>query len=100
MNFGKGGLMKKYTWIDTLKEVLKELSIIPLFALFLAIVLLIAYLLPAGLLKFIPFEVFCALVFIAIFGVLYAIFNIVVVIQKTRAKKGQTTKDKDEHSNL
>ena len=53
--------MKKYTWIDTLKELLKELSIIPLFALLLAIILLIGYLLPDGLLKNLPFEVLCVL---------------------------------------
>ena len=92
--------MKKYTWIDTLKELLKELSIIPLFALFLAIIILIGYLLPDGLLKNLPFEVLCVLGVIVILGVLYAICGIVVRIQKIRAKKGKTTLDKDKNSDL
>ena len=92
--------MKKYTWINTLKELLKELSIIPLFALFLAIILLIGYLLPDGLLKNLPFEVLCVLGVIVILGVLYAICGIVVRIQKIRAKKGKTTLDKDKNSDL
>ena len=92
--------MKKYTWIDTLKELLKELSIIPLFALFLAIILLIGYLLPDGLLKNLPFEVLCVLGVIVILGVLYAIYGIVALIQKNRAKKNKTTLDKDKSSDL
>ena len=80
--------MKKTTWIDTLKE----LSIIPLFALFLAIVLLIGYLLPDGLLKNLPFEVLCVLGVIVILGVLYAICGIAVRIRKIRAKKGKTVR--------
>ena len=95
-----GELMKKNTWIDTLKELLKELSIIPLFALFLAIILLIGYLLPDGLLKNLPFEVLCVLGVIVILGVLYAICGIVARIQKIRAKKSKTTLDKDKSSDL
>ena len=92
--------MKKNTWIDTLKELLKELSIIPLFALFLAIILLIGYLLPDGLLKNLPFEVLCVLGVIVILGILYAICCIVARIQKIRAKKNKTTLDKDKSSDL
>ena len=92
--------MKKYTWIDTLKELLKELSIILLFALLLAIILLIGYLLPDGLLKNLPFEVLCVLGVIVILGVLYAICGIAVRIRKIRAKKGKTTPDKDKSSDL
>ena len=92
--------MKKNTWIDTLKELLKELSIIPLFALFLAIILLIGYLLPDGLLKNLTFEVLCVLGVIVILGVLYAICGIVARIQKIRAKKNKTTLDKDKNSDL
>ena len=92
--------MKKNTWIDTLKELLKELSIIPLFALFLAIILLIGYLLPDGLLKNIPFEVLCVLGVIVILGVLYSICGIVTLIQKIRAKKNKITPDKDKSSDL
>ena len=92
--------MKKKTWIDTLKELLKELSIIPLFALFLAIILLIGYLLPDGLLKNLPFEVLCVLGVIVILGVLYAICGIVARIQKIRAKKNKITLDKDKSSDL
>ena len=92
--------MKKYTWIDTLKELLKELSIIPLFALLLAIILLIGYLLPDGLLKNLPFEVLCVLGVIVILGVLYAICGIVARIQKIRAKKNKITLDKDKSSDL
>ena len=92
--------MKKNTWIDTLNELLKELSIIPLFALFLAIILLIGYLLPDGLLKNLPFEVLCVLGVIVILGVLYAICGIVARIQKIRAKKNKITLDKDKSSDL
>ena len=92
--------MKKNTWIDTLKELLKELSIIPLLALFLAIVLLIGYLLPDGLAKNLPFEVLCVLGVIVILGVLYVICGIVALIQKIRAKKNKTTPDKDKSSDL
>ena len=92
--------MKKNTWIDTLKELLKELSTIPLFALFLAIILLIGYLLPDGLLKNLPFEVLCVLGVIVILGVLYVICGIVARIQKIRAKKNKTTLDKDKSSDL
>ena len=92
--------MKKYTWIDTLKELLKELSIILLFALLLAIILLIGYLLPDGLLKNLPFEVLCVLGVIVILGVLYAICGIVARIQKIRAKKNKITLDKDKSSDL
>ena len=90
--------MKKNTW--TLKELLKELSIIPLFALFLAIILLIGYLLPYGLLKNLPFEVLCVLGAIVILGVLYAICGVVALIQKIRAKKNKITLDKDKSSDL
>ena len=92
--------MKKYTWIDTLKELLKELSIIPWFTLFLAIILLMGYLLPDGLLKHLPFEALCVLGVIVILGVLYAICGIVALIQKIRAKKNKTTLDKDKNSDL
>ena len=92
--------MKKNTWIDTLKELLIELSIIPLLALFLAIVVLIGYLLPDGLLKNLPFEVLCVLGVIVILGVLYAICGIVARIQKIRAKKNKITLDKDKSSDL
>ena len=92
--------MKKNTWIDTLKELLKELSIIPLFTLFLAIILLVGYLLPDSLLKNLPFEVLCVLGVIVILGVLYAICGIVARIQKIRAKKNKITLDKDKSSDL
>jgi len=92
--------MKKNTWIDTLKELLIELSIIPLLALFLAIVVLIGYLLPDGLLKNLPFEALCVLGVIVILGVLYAICGIVALIQKIRAKKNKITPDKDKSSDL
>ena len=92
--------MKKNTWIDTLKELLKELSIIPLFALFLAIILLIGHFLPDGLVKNLPFEVLCVLGVIVILGVLYVICGIVALIQKIRAKKNKITLDKDKNSDL
>ena len=91
--------MKKNTWIDTLKELLKELSIIPLFALFLAIILLIGYLLPDSILKHLPFEVLCVLGVVVILGILYAIAGIVAIIQKIRAKKDKSTKDEKQRSN-
>ena len=91
--------MKKNKRIDTLKELLKELSIIPLFALFLAIILLIGYLLPDSILKHLPFEVLCVLGVVVILGILYAIAGIVAIIQKIRAKKDKSTKDEKQRSN-
>ena len=87
--------MKKHTWVDTLKELLKELSVIPLFALFLSVAILVGLLLPDGFLKNLPIEVLFVLAVIVILAVLYAISGIVMVIQKIKAKRGQDVKDAD-----
>ena len=91
--------MKKNKRIDTLKEILKELSIIPLLFGLLAIIGLVGYLLPDSILKNLPFEVLCVLGVIVILGILYAIAGIVAIIQKNRAKKDKSTKDEKQRSN-
>ena len=91
--------MKKNKRIDTLKEILKELSIIPLFFGFLAIIVLLGYLLPDSILKNLSFEVLCVLGVVVILGILYAIAGIVEIIQKIRAKKNKSTKDEKQRSN-
>ena len=91
--------MKKNKRIDTLKEILKELSTIPLLFGLLAIIGLVGYLLPDSILKNLPFEVLCVLGVIVILGILYAIAGIVAIIQKNRAKKDKSTKDEKQRSN-
>ena len=91
--------MKKNKRIDALKEILKELSTIPLLFGLLAIIGLVGYLLPDSILKDLPFEVLCVLGVIVILGILYAIAGIVAIIQKNRAKKDKSTKDEKQRSN-
>ena len=91
--------MKKNKRIDTLKEILTELSTIPLLFGLLAIIGLVGYLLPDSILKNLPFEVLCVLGVIVILGILYAIAGIVAIIQKNRAKKDKSTKDEKQRSN-
>ena len=91
--------MKKNKRIDTLKEILKELSTIPVLFGLLAIIGLVGYLLPDSILKNLPFEVLCVLGVVVILGILYAIAGIVAIIQKNRAKKDKSTKDEKQRSN-
>ena len=86
--------MKRNKRIDTLKEILKEISIIPLLFLFLAIIVLIVYLLPNSISKNLPFEVLCILGIIVILGILYAIAGTLTIIKKSeqRQKKPQKMK--------
>ncbi|MBR3751496.1 MAG: hypothetical protein IKK58_06955 [Clostridia bacterium] len=79
--------MKKHPRSDTLKEVLKELSVIPLLVLFLSISLLIGYLLPDSFLKGSPIEALYLLTAIIILTVLYTISGIIGAIQKIKARK-------------
>ena len=90
--------MKRHTWIHTFKEILKELSVIPLIALFLAIIVLVGYLLPDSILKNLPFEVLGVLGIMVVLGVLYAIAGIVTSISKMKAKKDKAAKDERERS--
>ena len=91
--------MKKNKRIDTLKEILKELSTIPVLFGLLAIIGLVGCLLPDSILKNLPFEVLCVLGVVVILGILYAIAGIVAIIQKNRAKKDKSTKDEKQRSN-
>ena len=91
--------MKKNKRIDTLKEILKELSTIPMLFGLLAIIGLVGYLLPDSILKNLPFEVLCVLGVVVLLGILYAIAGIVAIIQKNRAKKDKSTKDEKQRSN-
>ena len=88
-------LMKKNKRIDTLKEILKELSTIPVLFGLLAIIGLVGYLLPDSILKNLPFEVLCVLGAVVILGILYAIAGILAIIQKNGAKKDKSTKDEE-----
>ena len=78
--------MKKHKWLNTLKEILKELSIIPIFCVFLAIALLIAFLLPDNFFDIFPTEVMFVFAAVAILAVLYAIAGIVTLIRKIKKK--------------
>ena len=89
---------KKITKKETLKEILKELSVIPAFLVFMAIVALIAYLLPNSIVENLPFEAFCAIGIVAILVFLYVIAGVFAIIQKVRAKKVCAAKEKDESS--
>lgn len=81
--------MKKV--VSLLKEVLKELSVMPIFSLFLAVLVGLGLCLPQSFLKQLPFEVFCILAAVAILAMLYTMAGIVTVMQKLRKQR----KDKD-----
>lgn len=73
--------------LDKMKEILKELSVIPLFFAFLAVVLLIGWILPDGLVKLLPFELLMFLGVLAVLALLYIISAVVSVIQKIKSRK-------------
>lgn len=79
--------MKKTS--NSLKEILKELSVIPIFFVFLAFVLLMAWLLPDGFVKTLPFEALVAIAVLVILAVLYIVSGIIALIKKYHSKKSQ-----------
>ena len=85
--------MKKHKWFHTLKEFLAELSVIPIFCIFLAIAIAIYFALPEGFFDIFPAEALIVLAVVAILAFLYAIAGIVSIVQKI--KERNKTKDVD-----
>ena len=85
--------MKKHKWFHTLKEFLAELSVIPIFCIFLAIAIAIGFALPDGFFDIFPTEAIFVLAVVAILAFLYAIAGVVTVVKKL--KKRNENKDED-----
>lgn len=85
--------MKKHKWFHTLKEILAELSVIPIFCIFLAVAIAIGFALPDGFFDIFPIEAIFVLAVVAILALLYAVAGVVTVVQK--AKKRCKSKDED-----
>ena len=86
--------MKKHKWFHTLKEFLAELSVIPIFCIFLAIAIAIGFALPDGFFDIFPAEALIVLAVVAILAFLYAIAGVVTVVQKI-IKRGKNKDDSD-----
>ena len=84
--------MKNHNRFQTLKEFLAELSVIPIFCLFLAIAIAIGFVLPDGFLKIFPAEAVFVLAAVAILALLYAIAGIVTVFQKIKERNNSNRK--------
>ena len=84
--------MKKHNRFQTLKEFLAELSVIPIFCLFLAVAIAIGFVLPDGFLKIFPAEAVFVLAAVAILALLYAIAGIVTVFQKIKERNNSNRK--------
>ena len=76
--------MKKRKWYKTLKEILAELSVIPIFCIFLAVAIAIGFVLPNGFFDNFPVEAIFVLAAVAILALLYAVAGVVTVIQKIK----------------
>ena len=85
--------MKERKWYKTLKEILAELSVIPIFCIFLALATAIGFVLPGGFFDIFPIEAIFVLAVVAILSLLYAIAGVVTVVQKV--KKRCKSKDED-----
>ena len=85
--------MKKHKWFQTLKEILAELSVIPIFCVFLAVATVIVFVLPDGFFDIFPVEAIFVLAVVAILAILYAIACVVTVVQ--RIKKRSENKNDD-----
>ena len=84
--------MKKYKWFHTLKEILAELSVIPIFCIFLALAIAIGFALPDGFFDIFPIEAIFVLAVVAILALLYAIAGIVTVFQKIKERNNSNRK--------
>ena len=78
----------RYTWIDGMKEVLKELLVVVLYFGICIVALIICALLPIDFAE-LPFEVLMILAVAAILAILYMIAAIVTIIIKIKAKVKQ-----------
>ena len=85
--------MKERKLFQTLKEILAELSVIPIFCIFLTVATAIGFVLPGGFFDIFPIEAIFVLAVVAILALLYAIAGVVTVVQKI--KKRSESKDKD-----
>ena len=85
--------MKKRKWFKTLKEILAELSVIPIFCIFLVVAIAIYFALPDGFFDIFPVEAIFVLAVVAILAILYAIACVVTVVQ--RIKKRSENKNDD-----
>ena len=86
--------MKKHKWFHTLKEILAELSVIPIFCIFLAVAIAIGFALPDGFFDIFPAEALIVLAVVAILAFLYAIAGVVTVVQKI-IKRDKNKDDSD-----
>ena len=86
--------MKKHKWFHTLKEFLAELSVIPIFCIFLAIAIAIGFALPDGFFDIFPTEAIFVLAAVAILAFLYAIAGVVNVFQKIKERNKSKNMDK------
>ena len=85
--------MKKHKWFQTLKRILAELSVIPIFCILLAVAIAICFALPDGFFDIFPAEALIVLAVVAILAFLYAIAGVVTVVKKI--KKRNENKDED-----
>ena len=90
--------MKKRKWFQTLKGILAELSVIPIFCIFLAVAIAIGFVLPDGFFDVFPTEVVFVLAAVVILALLYAIAGVVTVVQ--RIKERNKSKDEDNHTEV
>ena len=84
-------MKKDKNWIRTLKEIFIELSVIPVFIGFMAVAVLIVFLLPDGFVTSIPFEVLLIITAVVVLIVLYAVAGIVFLLQKRKKRKTDTS---------
>ena len=83
----------RYTWIDGMKEVLKELLVVVLYFGICIVALIIGALLPIDFAE-LPFEVLMILAVAAILAILYMIAAVVTIILKVKTK----IKNKNKHT--
>ena len=84
-------MKKDKKWLRTLKEIFTELSVIPVFIGFMAVAVLIIFLLPDGFVTSIPFEVLMIITAVVVLIVLYAVAGIVSLLQKKKKCKTDTS---------
>ena len=87
--------MKKHKWFQTLKEILAELSVIPIFCIFLVVAIAIVFVLPDGFFDIFPTEAIFVLAVAAILALLYAIAGVVTIFQKIKERNKNKDKDDD-----
>ena len=87
--------MKKHKWFQTLKEILVELSVIPIFCVFLAVATVIVFVLPDGFFDNFPTEAIFVLAVVAILAILYAISSVVTIVQRIRKRSKIEYEDSD-----